>query len=221
LPDLLHTIAASALTALDADVALLRTVLPDARTVVSAAAGPSHLHVAGPSALIRSSPRRDPRLPSGDTLVADLDDTDRLCDDALARALDFGHLGGRQLLVALLHAHGRLVGRLDVLRIEDAPFDADTRMAALPFAAYAATSRANTPWRASPRISRRFRASSGCISRSSSRPIHARSSRQSPNWSSASRRLRRRYAMLWNAERAEFIRRRSPVWSRNLSISSR
>ncbi len=73
LPDLLHSIAELAAQALDADLAVIRSVLPDrANFVVSAAAGPPRQHLTGLLGAYTVITDVIRTCPPGDSLLTDL-----------------------------------------------------------------------------------------------------------------------------------------------------
>lgn len=206
LPDLLHSVAAAAAEALAADVALVRSVLPDGvNFVVSAAAGPAHLHVTGLIGAYSVISEEVRACHPGQTIVVDLDDVLRPASIASHERWEFGHLGGRRLLIVPMHAHGRLVGRLDVLRIADQPFDDATRLAALPFAAYAAIALREEMLERIAQDQQAFQSVIG-LHQAVEQPADPRTILQAvvelvirePGCA-------RCYALLWNADRGEFI----------------
>ncbi|RIK45830.1 MAG: hypothetical protein DCC58_05185 [Chloroflexi bacterium] len=206
LADVLHSIAATAVSLLDADVALLWSVLPDGvNFVVSAATGPAHLHVSGLVGAYSVIADEIRAQPAGEALVVDLADSGRLASLPSYERWEFGHLGGRHLLIVPLHAHGQLLGRLDIVRVEDAPFDDLARRAALPLAAFAAAALRDHALSRIVEDQQAFQSVIG-LHQTVEQPADPRTILQAvvelvirePGCD-------RCYAMLWNAARGEFI----------------
>lgn len=206
LPNLLHAIAVYAASALHADVVLIRTILPDnANFVVSAAAGSPGIPVsslAGSYSTISDEVRA---CRPGSTISVELGASGHLTALPPPDRWEFNNLPGRRLLIVPMHAHGRLVGRLDLLRVTDEPFDGGTAAAALPFAAYAATSLSEQVLARVAEDQQAFQSVIG-LHQAVEQPADPRAILQSvvelivrdPGCA-------RCYALLWNEDRAEFI----------------
>ena len=137
---LVQEIALSTGRALGADVTLIRAISPDGSNfVVVGAAGPAHVSVSGliGSYSVISDGVRQTK--PGDAIALDVQ-ADGVGTGVLANERwELQHLSAKQLLLVPLFARGQLVGRLDLLRTQPEPFGAETRSLVAPFAAYAAT----------------------------------------------------------------------------------
>jgi GAF domain-containing protein len=137
--DILHEIALCTARVYGAEIALIRATSADgANFVVTVAVGPPTLAVNGMVGSY-SAIAEETRAGVPNTAIAiDLRDGSALAGLSPNERWDFQHLGGRYALIVPLHVRGRLVGRLDLVRIHNEPFAADVRATISPFAAFAA-----------------------------------------------------------------------------------
>ncbi|HUG17241.1 MAG TPA: GAF domain-containing protein [Thermomicrobiales bacterium] len=137
--NVLQDIAVSVTRALGCDISLIRTLSPDGQNfVITTAAGPAPLSIGGliGSYSVLSDALKD--IAPGTSTAVDLRseaDTTRLMSN---ERWEFEHIGGHHLLMVPLFAAGTLVGRMDLVRTTDDPFSSETRGSVTPFAAYAA-----------------------------------------------------------------------------------
>ncbi|HYI14871.1 MAG TPA: GAF domain-containing protein, partial [Thermomicrobiales bacterium] len=126
--ELLQEIVVSASRAIDADIGLIRSLSSDgANFVVTTATGPAPLSIGGligsysvvAEDIIAAAP--------GSTITIDLRSESQAARLPSNERWDFEHIGGRFLLIVPLFARGRLVGRLDLVRIGNGPFSMESR----------------------------------------------------------------------------------------------
>ena len=137
--ELLHEIVLSATRALDAEIGVIRGISEDgANFVVLNATGPAPLSIGGMIGSYSVVTDHIRGCSPGESIAIDLRSDTQASNLPSNERWDLDHIGGRFLLVVPLYSGGQLVGRLDLVRVSTAPFSAETRSQALPLAAYAA-----------------------------------------------------------------------------------
>ncbi len=206
LEQVLQEIIVSASRAVDAEIGLIRSISIDgANFVVVSATGPAPLSIGG---LIGSySVITDDITHStpGSTVAIDLRSETQAARLPSNERWDFEHIGSRFLLIVPLFARGQLVGRLDLVRTASSPFSTESRNLILPFAAYAASalldqvySRASAESQVFQTVIRLHESVEQLADPETILQAVVELIVREPGCA-------RCYAMLWNAERGEFV----------------
>jgi GAF domain-containing protein len=140
LEHVLNDISVAVTRTVGCEVGLIRSLSDDTRNfVVASATGPAPLSLGGliGSYAVVSDDVRD--APPGSNTSIDLRSEREAAILTSSERWEFDHIGGRHLLMVPLFAGGALVGRMDLIRTDDRPFAPEARGLVCPFAAYAAS----------------------------------------------------------------------------------
>jgi GAF domain-containing protein len=204
--ELLQEIVVCATRTLGASIGLIRSLSADGTNfVVAAASGPAPLSIGGLIGSYSVVSDEVRRCQPGGSISIDLRSENQSARLTSNERWELAHIGGRYLVAIPLFAGGELVGRLDLIRTATDPFSAEIRNLALPFAAFAASALQNRQIRLANEDSRVFQTVIG-LHQSVEQLADPETILQAvvelvvrePGCA-------RCYAMLWNAERGEFV----------------
>ena len=198
--------AAGALSVLDADIAVIRTLTPDEQSfVVTAAAGPSPVMTQGLLGAYTPVTSEIQHVEAGHGLVVELAAGIRSDYLVANEYWMFEQLAVTRALIIPLFAGGRLVGRFDLARTSDIPFTSDVEGRAGLLAAVVTSALDSERLTAESRDATVHRAVFGLYQQiehlADPRTILQAAvelARREPGCDRA-------YAMLWNDDRGEFI----------------